>query len=156
MLYAGNAGNEISTYFPAFSNFRFGNNVLANLGGSSAALSGSFLPQQNYNIANFEPVTFPWLNNPIQTIGDITPNQALPPGSQQQPGGATPDVAAGADSSGENRIVHVFKLQFIAMIALVLLAIGLYLLSQQTAVGRSIKEKAVDTAKSAAEVAVVA
>ena len=154
MINTGGNGTGLNDYFPILSNYGFGNNILANLGGSSAFLSGSFTPQQNFNIAQFEPITFPPLPHaPAQQIGDMNlPNQILPPG--QRPMDQAP--AGPADPTGENRIVHFFKLQFVALVALALLAIGLYLLSQQTEAGRAVKGKVVETAKTAGEAAAMA
>lgn len=139
----------MSAFLPMLSNVKFGNSIFANLGGSDAVLSGSFLPQQNYNIAQYEPIRFPWINNPpmpqgsIQQIGDMNlPNQLSP--DQISPA----DPPAG--TTGESRIIHYIKLYYVGLGALVLVAIGLYLLSQQTAVGRELKSKAVEAAGTAA------
>lgn len=147
------ASNNIDDYLPPMSNFKFGNSIFANLGGSGAHLSGSFLPQQNFNIAQFEPITFPWINNPpagtVQQIEDMNlPNQLNPNQTDPNAGAPIPE--------GENKLVHFIKLYYVGLFALVLVAIGLYMLSQQTAVGQAIKEKAVEAAKTAGEVAVVA
>lgn len=136
-------------FLPFLSNIKFGNSLLANLGGSNAVLSGSFLPQQNYDYAQYDPAPFPWLDGPpISQIGDMNiPKQNTP--DQISP--ASP--ASPAAATGENRLIHYIKLYYIGLGALVLVAIGLYLLSQQTAAGQAIKEKAVEAAKKAGEAA---
>ncbi len=152
MMYLG--GNEslhqvgMNNFFPVLSNYRFGSPTIANLGGSNSVLSGSFLPSQNASFATMNPVP---LNLPgFFPVGDMNL------GPNILPNGPVAPVDAPAPTDGENRIVHYIKLQFIGLVALVLLAVGLYLLSQQTATGRAVKEKAVEAAKTAGEAALVA
>lgn len=154
-MYIG--GNEnpyqvgLNNFFPVLSNYRFGSPIVANLGGSNAVLGGSFLPQQNAAFASMDPVS---LNLPgYFPVGDMNLGPNILPNA---PGSPVAPVDTAAPVDGENRIIHYIKLQFIGLVALVLLAVGLYLLSQQTDTGRAIKEKAVGAAKEAAKAAAMA
>ena len=131
------------TYFPLLSNWKFGNATFANYGETQAMMTGNVGLNNNISFARTWPEQLPFGS---QMIGDQNlPNQILPEG--QRPNDYQ---SSGAETDGENRLWHFFKLQFVGFLALIILVVGLYLLSQETEAGKAIKEKVVDVAKGAA------
>ncbi len=152
MIYTGGTSQSgLGTYFPPFTNYRFGSPLIANYGGTNSVIGGSFLPHQNAAFASMNPIPFDLPS--FFPIGDMNLGPNILPNA---PGDPVAPVETPAPVDGENRVIHYIKLQFIGLVALVLLAVGLYLLSQQTDTGKAIKEKAVQAAKTAGEAALVA
>jgi hypothetical protein len=134
-----------NNYIPPFSNIEMGNETIANLQHTSNVISGldpTFI-QSMYAA-------------PLPTDLPTT----TPVGDMNIPGGPNPNQTSptvGVSNIGTDSLVwHFLKLQFVGLVALVLLIVGLYLLSQQTEIGRNAKGALQDVAGGVVEGAMAA
>ena len=111
---------QYSQFFPLMSNYQFGDNFAANLGGSSATISGNNLPEVNQVIA---------LNGP-----EMFPTEAFLQGANAilQPGGAEDvRIGVGLDTVTQQQRMEPTRFNAflnrigVGMLAVILIAAGI-------------------------------
>lgn len=107
---------QYSQFFPLMSNYQFGDNFAANLGGSSATISGNNLPEVNQVIALNGPEMFP-TEAFLQGV-----NETFNPGEAVRTG---PDLTTIKQRMEPTRFNAFLNRIGVGMLAVILIAAGI-------------------------------